>query len=60
MFSSRHNDKVVAEDGETVRVQWQFRQTWQCRYMASVLNENANGIAFEIIEFAHEGLIRTK
>ena len=37
-------------------VRWRFRRGWPCRYSGPILGAEANEVAIETLEIAHEGL----
>ncbi|MFX3632987.1 MAG: phage tail protein [Candidatus Pristimantibacillus sp.] len=49
---------ALDEEGEDVAT-WQVIEAWPVKYTAPSFNGTANEVAFELIEFAHEGMTRT-
>ncbi|MUT67112.1 phage tail protein [Paenibacillus sp. NEAU-GSW1] len=49
---------ALDEEGEDVAT-WQVIEAWPVKYTAPTFNGTGNEVAFESIEFAHEGMTRT-
>lgn len=49
---------ALDEEGQDVAT-WQVIEAWPIRYTAPSFNGTGNEVAFEMIEFAHEGMTRT-
>ncbi|GGG77789.1 MULTISPECIES: phage tail protein [Paenibacillus] len=49
---------ALDEEGEDVAT-WQVIEAWPVKYSAPTFNGMGNEVAFELIEFAHEGMTRT-
>ena len=58
--ATRRTGSVVLYDrqGKTELARWNFVNAWPARYTAASLNAEANDIAIEVLEFAHEGVQR--
>jgi phage tail-like protein len=57
----RHNGSIVLMDRsgkETAR--WNFTNAWPTRYGGPELDSEGNDLAIEVLELAHEGLVRVK
>lgn len=57
--ADRRSGAIVLLDDERVPVvRWRFRDGWVCKYSGPDLHAQANEVAIETIEIAHEGLER--
>ena len=47
---------VLLDESRKEVARWNFRQGWPCKWTGPTLNAQANEVAIETLEIAHEGL----
>lgn len=52
----RNGSVILLDDDRTPVVRWNFFNGWICKWEGPALNAQANEVAVETIEIAHEGL----
>jgi phage tail-like protein len=50
---------AINEEGEDVAT-WQVMEAWPTKYTAPDFNATASEVAIEVLELAHEGMLRTQ
>jgi phage tail-like protein len=50
---------AINEEGEDVAT-WQVLEAWPTKYTAPDFNATASEVAIELLELAHEGMLRTQ
>jgi phage tail-like protein len=53
---------VIVRDpaGSSVTMEWQFRQSFPCKWVGPELNASQNNVAVETLEICHQGLERRR
>ena len=54
----RNGSIVLLDDRRNVVLRWNFFNGWPCKWVGPALHAQANDVAIETLEIAHEGLER--